>query len=166
MTNFLESNKKSKSVNLRGERPYYAGIPYEALKRIALAANEGFIKYDKFNVFEQTYKTLSPEDFILMFNHVIDHVYKALDEVQNGSIHNGKEDHLGHAAMNLCMIMWATEKMKLPNKTVNLIEPQNEQMDAEVQKKDAEVQPEERISENISSNAKKILNSLFLVKKD
>ena len=84
---------------------------------------EGFDNYDK-NAWERFYQQeFQPEDFLEAFNNLIEHTFCAYDEIANGKIHNGGEDHLGHAIGNLIMIMWATENGKLPNKLqVNMSE--------------------------------------------
>ncbi len=105
----------------RGLKPLYTGIPIEVLRRIGETFREGFYKYDKQNPWEQYYKTLTPEDFLEVFNNAIEHLFNAYDEINNGKVHDGDEDHLSHAVVNLIMVMWATENNKLPNKLqVNL----------------------------------------------
>jgi len=110
-------------MNRQNLKPFYTGIPVECLRRIGDTMREGFDNYDK-NAWERMYQQdFQPEDFLEKFNNLIEHTYCAYDEIANGKIHNGGEDHLGHAIGNLIMIMWATENGKLPNKLqVNLSE--------------------------------------------
>lgn len=103
-------------IEKRGLKPLYTGIPIEVLRRIGETYREGFYKYDNQDPWEQYYKSLSPEDFLEMFNNAIEHLFNAYDEINNGELHDGNEDHFAHAVVNLCMIMWATENGKLPNK--------------------------------------------------
>lgn len=105
----------------REPRPFHMGIPYEVLRRISLTFGEGKIKYDP-DAWERFYQTRStPEDFLEYFDHAIEHIYKAYDEMVTGRIHDGAEDQLAHAIVNLCMIAWAQENNKLPNKMQSLI---------------------------------------------
>jgi len=103
-------------MDRRNLKPFYTGIPFEVLQRIGNTMREGYDKYDK-NSWDRFYQTdFTPEDFLEAFNNLIEHSYRAYDEITTGKIHNGGEDHLGHAIGNLVMIMWATENGKLPNK--------------------------------------------------
>ena len=102
--------------------PFYMGIPLEVLRRIAETFSEGRIKYDS-SSWERYYQTnFQPEDYLKAFDHCIEHVFKAYSEIIDGKIHDGGEDHIAHAIVNLCMIIWATENGKLPNKLeVNML---------------------------------------------
>ena len=107
----------------REDKPFYMGIPLEVMNR---TLREGAIKFEE-NPWERFYQTKSsPEDFLEFFDHTIAHVYKAYDEMANGKIHDGGEDHLGHALVNLVMIAWAQENGKLPNKMQSLISVEDE----------------------------------------
>ena len=110
-------------MDRRNLKPFYTGIPLECLQRIGETMREGYDKYDQ-NAWDRFYqKEFTPEDFLEAFNNLIEHSYRAYDEIANGKLHNGAEDHLGHAIGNLIMIMWATENGKLPNKLqVNMSE--------------------------------------------
>lgn len=106
----------------REDKPFYMGIPLEVMNRIGQTLREGAIKFEE-NPWERFYQTKSsPEDFLEFYEHVIAHVYKAYDEMVNGKVHDGSEDHLGHALVNLIMIAWAQENGKLPNKMQSLIQ--------------------------------------------
>lgn len=78
--------------------------------------SEGAEKYSE-GPWERYYQEhASPENFLSMFDHAVEHLYKAYDEIITGKVHSGAEDHLGHALANLVMLTWATENGKLPNK--------------------------------------------------
>ncbi|CAB4142713.1 hypothetical protein UFOVP434_32 [uncultured Caudovirales phage] len=101
----------------RGLKPFYMGIPIEVLRRIGDTYREGFYKYDEQNPWTRYYqKEMLPNDFLEVFNNAVEHLFNGYDEIANGNIHEGGEDHLAHAVVNLCMIIWATEKGFLPNK--------------------------------------------------
>lgn len=111
----MEHNQNQKRTQREG-KPFYAAIPYPVLKRIGLTWREGLNHYDP-STWDRFYQqNFTPEDFIEAYNHAIDHMGKAMDEIMNGKIHDGDEDHLSHAAVNIMMMMWATEEGKLPNK--------------------------------------------------
>jgi hypothetical protein len=110
------NNNQSEVSQKRDPRPFYMGLPLEVFSRIAETYQEGVIKYDS-SAWERFYqKKARPEDFLKMFDHAVKHIFEAYDEIVNGKIHNGLEDNLAHAVVNLCMIMWATENGMLPNK--------------------------------------------------
>jgi hypothetical protein len=110
------NNNQSEVSQKRDPRPFYMGLPLEVFSRIAETYQEGVIKYDS-SAWERFYqKKAHPEDFLKMFDHAVKHIFEAYDEIVNGKIHNGLEDNLAHAVVNLCMIMWATENGMLPNK--------------------------------------------------
>jgi hypothetical protein len=106
----MEKNKQRSYV------PFYSSMPLAVFQRIASTFSEGLEKYDP-SLWERMYqKDYTPEDFLKMFDHAIEHIYKGIDEVVNGKIHDGAEDQLAHAVVNLIMIMWGTENGRLPNK--------------------------------------------------
>lgn len=96
-------------------RPFYTGVPIEFNRRVGSAFGKGLQKYDE-NIWERNYQNFTPEEFLLRFNHVLEHLYLANDEIVHGKIHSDLEDHLGHAAAGIAMLIWATENGKLPNK--------------------------------------------------
>jgi len=106
----------------RGLKPFYMGLPIKVLRRIGETCREGFYKYDSSPWDRYYQKELSPEDFLEIYNNAVEHLFNSYDEIVNGTIIDGEEDHLAHAVVNLCMIMWATESGKLPNKRISMIE--------------------------------------------
>jgi hypothetical protein len=133
----------------RGLKPMYTGIPLEVLRRIGDTYREGFFNYDEQNTWERYYQTgLTPEDFLEVFNNAIEHLYKAYDEIVNGKVHDGNEDQLAHAVVNLCMIMWATENGKLPNKMQSLI-VNDEQMEVIEEEPAPAVDVQQEVKRNI-----------------
>lgn len=108
----------------RKRKPFYTGIPVEVMQRIGKTMLEGLTNYDP-SIWDRFYqKNFQPEDYLMSFDHAIEHTYKAYDEIVRGKIHDGGEDHLSHAASNLIMIIWATENGMLPNKLQSIPELQ------------------------------------------
>jgi hypothetical protein len=100
----------------RERKPFYSAIPLEVMRRVGLTLTEGLNNYDP-SIWDRYYQQkFQPEDFLMSFDHAIEHIYKGYDEMVNGRIHDGNEDHIAHAIANLMMIVWATENGKLPNK--------------------------------------------------
>jgi len=145
----------------RGLKPMYTGIPLEVLRRIGDTYREGFYNYDEQNTWERYYQTfLTPEDFLEVFNNAIEHLYKAYDEIVNGKVHDGNEDQLAHAVVNLCIIMWATENGKLPNKMQSLMDSREI---LEEQEEDLRSDPEPKV--DVQQEVKRNILDILRLKK-
>lgn len=83
-------------------KPFYKIIPYEFIRRLGMTLAEGAIKYDE-AVDESNWKKGDKKFFAECFDHAIEHMYLYLDGDRT-------EDHLAHAAANLCFLVWAQER--------------------------------------------------------
>jgi hypothetical protein len=89
--------------------PYYCAIPGNALRRLAMRYTTGSEKYDPkgwlIGLLESAnWRKGDREFFSDVFNHVIDHLYRFLEEG------NEETDNLAAAAWGVFALMWAEEQ--------------------------------------------------------
>jgi hypothetical protein len=89
--------------------PYYSAIPGNALRRLAVRYTVGSKKYDPRGwmiglLGEANWRKGDREFFSDVFNHVIDHLYRFLEEG------NEETDNLAAAAWGVFALMWAEEQ--------------------------------------------------------
>jgi hypothetical protein len=93
-------------------KPYYHKIPRVALERLARRYLDGAERYEtpeQWRIFGRTenWKLGDAHFFTDAFNHVIDHLYRWLEEGSE------EDDHLAAAAWGIFALMWAEDRGKL-----------------------------------------------------
>ncbi len=92
--------------------PFYRIIPYNMLKRMAEAFQEGHEKYSE-GVFNSNWKKGDAQFYVEAFDHVQDHLHAfytlANDPALADVMGLTTEDHLGHAACGLAFLMYGQD---------------------------------------------------------